>query len=70
MRRLYLAGVLLLAGCQHIVGPLQRTPQQVDDPLLTIGEQQRRGRERLALPVESGNVAPSSGAQFRGSTGR
>jgi hypothetical protein len=62
MRRLLLLGILLLAGCHNVIGPFQpRKPERVDDPLLTINEQQRRGRDRLALPVESPAVAPNSG---------
>jgi hypothetical protein len=59
MKRLLLGGVLVLAGCQNIVGPFQpRDRYRVDDPLLPIGEQQRRGRDRYALPEESPNLAP------------
>ncbi len=59
MRRLFLVGVLCLIGCQGVRGPLQpKDPQRVDDPRLPIGEQERRGRERLALPDESANIAP------------
>jgi hypothetical protein len=67
MRRLYLIGVLFLAGCHNVVGPLQqRDPTRVDDPLLSISEQQRRGRDRLALPDESPSVAPRSGVELPG----
>jgi hypothetical protein len=59
MKRLILGGVLVLAGCQNIAGPFQpRGPGRVDDPLLPIGEQQRRGRDRYALPEDSPNLAP------------
>ena len=60
MRKLYLVGFLFLAGCQNVVGPFEhRKPERVDDPLLSISEQQRRGRDRLALPDESG-LAPNT----------
>jgi hypothetical protein len=36
----------------------------VDDPRLSIGEQQSRGRDRWALPDESPRVAPPSGAVY------
>jgi hypothetical protein len=62
MRRFWILGILLLAGCQNIVGPFQRTPARVDDPSLTIAEQQQRARERLALPDDSGLTAPVSPA--------
>ena len=61
MRRLYLVGFLFLAGCQNVVGPFEhRKPERVDDPLLSISEQQRRGRDRLALPDDTG-LAPRTG---------
>ena len=64
MRRLYFAGILLLAGCQSIAGPFSpRHNERVDDPLLSIPEQKARARERLALPDESANVAPRTGVQ-------
>jgi hypothetical protein len=57
--RLCLLGVLLLAGCQNVIGPLQcRRPQRVDDPCIPTYEQERRGRDRLPLPVNSTSVAP------------
>jgi hypothetical protein len=59
MKRLLLGGVLVLAGCQNIVGPFQpRGPYRVDDPFLPISEQQRRGRDRYALPEDSPTLAP------------
>jgi hypothetical protein len=64
MRRLFMLGCLLLQGCQSVSGPFApRTPQRVDDPLLSISEQERRGRDRLALPVESKNIAPNAPAR-------
>ena len=64
MHRFFLLGVLLLAGCRNVVGPFEhRAPERVDDPLLTISEQQRRGRDRLALPDESRAIAPPTGIQ-------
>jgi hypothetical protein len=59
MKRLLLGGVLVLAGCQNIVGPFQpRDPHRVDDPRLPIAEQQRLGRDRYALPEDSPKLAP------------
>lgn len=60
MRRILILGILLLAGCQNISGPFQpRSPVRVDDPCLTIEEQERLGRDRLAYPDDS--VAPPTG---------
>jgi hypothetical protein len=71
MSRLLLFGVLLLAGCQNLVGPFQaRRPERVDDPLLSISEQERRGRDRLSLPVESRVVGPSTETTQPGAYGR
>ena len=71
MRRLIVVGVLLLAGCRSVVGPFEhRDPQRVDDPLLSIGEQERRSRDRLALPEWSSKVAPPTYADPPGPSGR
>jgi hypothetical protein len=62
MRRFFCVAVLLLAGCQNTVGPFARhNHERVDDPLLSIEEQQRRGRERLALPDNSDLAGPRTG---------
>jgi hypothetical protein len=68
MRRIWLVVILLLGvGCQNIRGPFQaKSPIRVDDPRVPITEQERRARERLALPDESAKVAPHSGAAYPG----
>lgn len=65
MRRFFVIGLLLLAGCKgNLVGPLDhRNTERVDDPKLTIPEQQRRGRDRLALPDDSPTTGPPSGVE-------
>ena len=69
MRRLFLIGALCLAGCHNLVGPFQhRQPERVDDPNLPISEQERRARDRLALPDESVSVGPHSGVALPGPT--
>jgi hypothetical protein len=61
MRKLLLLGLLLLIGCQNTVGPLApRPPRRVDDPALPISEQQKLGRERLALPDQSRLLLPNT----------
>ncbi len=71
MRRIVLAGALFLAGCQHVVGPFQaRRPERVDDPILTIDEQQRRGRDRLALPEDQNSLLPKTFADRPSPSGR
>jgi len=69
MRRLYLVSLLFLAGCQNVMGPFERKPERVDDPLFSITEQQRRGRDRLALP-EASVLAPPTGVDAPGPHGR
>ncbi len=64
MRRIFVLVALCLTGCNGVVGPFShRKPERVDDPLLATSEQQRRGRDRLALPVESRAVGPRSGVE-------
>jgi hypothetical protein len=59
MRRILIVGILLLcAGCQNVVGPFRADSMRVDDPCLTMAEQQRWGRAKLALPEESSWIMP------------
>ena len=62
MRRLYLLGFVILAGCQNLVGPYTRTDTntRADDPYYSIAEQEARGRSRFALP-DPGNYPPPTG---------
>jgi hypothetical protein len=65
MRHILILGLLCLAGCQNVSGPFAaRSPTRVDDPRLSIPEQEMRGRDRWALPEESPRVAPPSGAIY------
>jgi hypothetical protein len=52
MRRLFWTSALLfVAGCGNVIGPFaHREPERVDDPRLSVPEQERRGRARLAFP--------------------
>ncbi|HEV3203689.1 MAG TPA: hypothetical protein VGY77_04870 [Gemmataceae bacterium] len=71
MYRIFLLGILLISGCQNVVGPFSRRDnQRVDDPLLTIGEQQKKDRSRLALQESSSNVAPPTNVDRPGPHGR
>ena len=67
MHRLFLFGLLLLllAGCQGVVGPFQQRSQtgKIDDPRFTTDEQQVRVRDRLALPEYSPSVGPRTYAE-------
>ncbi len=74
MRRLLSVGLLLLVGCQTVVGPRKRlfNGEQVDAPAFVHrpGEQMRRARDQLAFPEGSPNIAPRTGAEIPGSVGR
>ena len=68
MRKLFLLALFLVAGCQSTASPFQaRPPMRVDDPCYSIGEQQSRGRDRLALPDDFSGLAPKTGAAIPGS---
>jgi hypothetical protein len=60
MRRLLICCLLVLAGCQNIVGPARREPVRVDDPRLPIAEQERRGRSYLSVPDASYLAGPQT----------
>jgi hypothetical protein len=69
MRRIFLITALLLAaGCRNIEGPRvhRDNPVQVDNPRLTLDEQERLERDRLAIPLESSNVGPPTYFQSPG----
>jgi hypothetical protein len=68
MRQTFLLCVLLLVGCEGVVGPRvhRDNPVRIDDPRLTIDEQQRRERDRIALPDSSPNVGPPTYLQSPG----
>jgi hypothetical protein len=71
MHRIIVLGILCVAGCQNILGPFApRDPQRVDDPGLPIEEQERRGRDRYALPEGSATVAPPTLIDRPGPHGR
>ena len=61
MRKVTFLALVLLAGCKGIKGPLDRSDRadRPDDPLYSIEEQQRRGRDRLSLPEDDHTVRPT-----------
>ena len=69
---LFLVVVCVLAGCQGVQGPFERRPTtaRVDDPRLPIGEQERRGRDRLALPEWNPNLLPGTYGELPGPSGK
>ena len=57
-----LIGMVSLAGCQNVNGPFKpRPPVRVDDPVLSLKEQEKLGRARLSLPEQSVKVLPQTG---------
>lgn len=64
MRRFAIVVLLLAAGCENLRGPFApRSPGRVDDPNLSIPEQQVRGRDRIGLPDNSSVLPPDAGAR-------
>lgn len=58
MWRLFLLAFFLVIGCHNGGGAFERHPaERVNDPLLSLEEQQQRGRDPLTRP---GEVGPSS----------
>ena len=60
MRRLMLCGLLVLAGCEGVIGPRQRAclPGKIDEPWLSLDEQNARMRDRVAVPLNSPTIGP------------
>jgi hypothetical protein len=60
-----------VAGCQSNAGGLAyRQPGRADDPRYSIEEQERRGRERLAVIEDRDSLAPKVYVDRPGPTGR
>jgi hypothetical protein len=54
-------------GCGTTTGPFaRRDPQRVDDPRLSIAEQEQRGRNRLEYQQIEPNVLPRTYAELPG----
>ena len=70
MYRWLFLSLVCLAGCENVVGPFRRTPPRVDDPRLSIAEQEKLGRQHFALPDESPLLAPRSGIAPPGTDAR
>jgi hypothetical protein len=67
MRWYFLVVAILMAGCNNVMGPFEHRPvERVDDPRLSIAQQQREARSRLPLPIESPQILPSSGVEGPG----
>jgi hypothetical protein len=72
MRRILLLALIGIAGCPGIEGPRVHlcNPEVVANPCITVPEQEQRGRDRLALPEPSNDVAPRTYAEFPAYRGR
>ena len=73
-RTLSLAGFLALgtlAGCKGFDGPRAgRDKPRVDAPQYTIEEQQRRGRDKYAIPEDDVRIGPRGFIDRPSPTGR
>jgi len=66
MRYILLFILLVTAGCENLRGPLApRSPGRIDDPNLSITEQQVLGRDRIGLPDNSPVLPPEAGSRPR-----
>src|SRR5947207_954252 len=64
MRHFFLVVLLFTAGCENLRGPFApRSPARVDDPSLSIAEQQVLGRDRIGLPDNSSVLPSEAGAR-------
>jgi len=73
VRALLIGALLAAAGCQSGKGSLAyRERGRADDPMYSIEEQERRGRERLSVVEDgsSGALAPNAYIDRPGVTGR
>ena len=61
MRTCLICLLLVLTGCDNLIGPWRRKPARVDDPRLSIAEQQKLGRQHLGLLDDSSFAGPNSG---------
>jgi len=67
MRRIILLASMLFIGCGNVTGPFAfRQPERVDDPRLTISQQEQRGRDRLSYQEIEPNVLPRTYAELPG----
>lgn len=68
---LLLVMVLLAAGCRNFAGPCEaiRKPR-ADAPGLSIEEQQRRVRDKYAIPSDDFRIGPAVGVDAASPTGR
>ena len=70
-RPLLIAALLLVIGCQSDKGSLfYRKPDRADDPMYSIEEQERRGRERLSTVEDYSELTPKVYIDRPGTTGR
>lgn len=64
-------GLVGLSGCRNIAGPLEaRDKPKADLPWLSIEEQQRRGRDKYAIPEDDPRIGPSLGIDRPSPIGR
>ncbi|MCI0637685.1 MAG: hypothetical protein L0Y72_06935 [Gemmataceae bacterium] len=67
MRWLFLVLLISFAGCQNVRAPWgPQAPVRVDDPILSMYEQRRLGRDRLPLPDDTRTAGPDGVAALPG----
>lgn len=66
MRRTLYLVVLLMVGCEGVIGPREHRadPRPIDNPYLPLDLQKRLVEDRLALPETSPTVAPRAYSDF------
>jgi hypothetical protein len=66
LKRFMLILALLMSGCESLRGPFAPKPaSRIDDPNLSISEQEVRGRDRIGLPDNTNPLPPEAGYRPR-----
>jgi hypothetical protein len=69
MRRWIFLGLLLLAGCQNTIGPLENYERsRPDQPYYSISQQEYLGRDRYPWPQDNFSTGPKTGVNNYGPT--
>ena len=61
---------LLATGCKHIDGPFSARSKPAPVPGTSLDEQQKRGRDKYALPEDDRSIGPPVFVDRPGPTGR
>jgi hypothetical protein len=71
MRRLPLLVVLLVMGCSSttVKNPFSKPASRPDDPIYSLEEQKKRGRDAYSLPEDDPKLYPNAYISRNGPTG-